>query len=190
MENSKKGKAFRPLSPEEYIRTKSGTLPIYQCLINSDWENAHLANIIIARKHPEGNITACLYLVDLYCQGVKDTTWFFNKPVTEYNGIMQDINNRLEMEETEYALVHNIIYAALEFAEDYDFHPHRDFTSVSRFMLEEDTDDTELVDIECGMDGKPAYVWTPEHSKSETQRIISKLEKNPGPGNYYILNQE
>ena len=188
MKSSKKEKVFRLLSPEEYIRTKSRSLPLYQCFVNSSWEDSHLANIMVARRHPNGNITTCIYLVDLFCQGVKDTAWFFNKPLSEYEKTIQEMRVQLELEQVNYTIIHNIIFAALEFAEEYDFHPHKDFTSVSRFMLEEDTDQIELLDIECGLNGKPAYMRTPGHSKNETQRIISKLEINPGPGNYYIIN--
>ncbi|HOX75752.1 MAG TPA: hypothetical protein PLB27_13620 [Bacteroidales bacterium] len=187
MKNSKKGNAFRMLSPQEYIRTKSRTLPLYQCFVNSAWEVSRLANILVARRHPNGNITTCIYLVDLLCQGVKDTLWYFNKSVLEYKEILQKMRVQLEIKQVNYVVIHNIIFAALEFAEEYDFHPHKDFTSVSRFMLEEDTDQIEILDIECGINGKPAYIRTPAHSKNETQSIISKLERNPGPGNYIIV---
>jgi hypothetical protein len=42
----------------------------------------------------------------------------------------------------------------LEFAEEYGFKPHEDFSKVAQYILEEDTESIELMDIECGKDGK------------------------------------
>jgi hypothetical protein len=87
-----------------------------------------------------------------------------------------------------YILAHNIVYAGLEFAEEYGFKPHKDFTSITRFMLEEDTEDVELIDIECGKDGKPFYVSGPYDDDLKIRKIIAQLEKTAGAGNYdYIL---
>jgi hypothetical protein len=189
MAKASKGKVIQMLSPENYIRTKARSLPLHECLVNTGWEDSQMVNVIIARKHSNGNITACLYLVDLFCQGVKDTTWFFNIPVFEYNGIKEEINGKMDFEKVKYELAHNIIFAAIEFADEYGFYPHGDFTSVTSYMLEEDNDEIELIDIECGIDGKPAYMRTPNHTKSEADRIIAKLEKNAGPGNYIIFDE-
>jgi len=189
MSKARKGKIIHMLSPENYIRQKARSLPLHECLVNIGWKDSQMVNVIIARKHINGNITACLYLVDLYCQGVKDTTWFFNIPVSEYNDLKEKIDEKLGLEPVKYELAHNIIFSALEFAEDYGFYPHKDFTGITIFMLEEDSDAIELIDIECGVDGKPAYMRSPNHTKRETEMIIAKLEKNPGPGNYVIYDK-
>src|ERR1035437_2347946 len=114
------GKVIQMLSPENYIRTKARALPIYECLVNEIWKEEGIANIIIARKHINGNITVCFYLVDLFCLGVKDTHYMFNIGSEEYQKI---ISNGEDMEPVSirYALVHNIIYAALEYAEEFGF---------------------------------------------------------------------
>lgn len=189
MKNTGSGKVIHMMSPENYIRTKARSLPLHECLINTDWKESQMANVIIARRHTNGNITACLYLVDLFCQGVKDTTWFFNVPLFDYNDKIDEIRERMDFEPVKYELAHNIVFAAVEFAEEYGFHPHRDFISITSFMLEEDSDKIELIDIECGIDGKPAYMRMPYHSKSEADRIIATLENNAGPGNYVIFDE-
>ena len=110
------GKVIQMLSPENYIRTKARTLPIYECLINDIWKEEGIANIIIARNHINGNITICFYLVDLFCLGVKDTHYMFNTSRDEYQEIVSK-SQHLDPITISYELAHNIIYAALEFAE-------------------------------------------------------------------------
>ena len=55
-------------------------------------------------------------------------------------------------------------------------------------MLEEDTEDVELIEIECGKNGKPFYVCGPYDDRKKAEAIIAQLERSAGKGNYdYIL---
>lgn len=187
MAKKKTGKVIQMLSPENYIRKKARSLPIHECLVNEEWQEQGFANLVIARIHTNGNITACIYLVDLYCLGVKDTHYLFNSTRLNYHEKIGG-NDKINYTPISYTLAHNIVYAGLEFAEEYGFKPHKDFTSITRFMLEEDTEDVEMIDIECGKDGKPFYVGGPFDDDLKIRKIVAQLEKTAGAGNYdYIL---
>ncbi len=189
MANKNKGKVIQMLSPENYIRKKARSLPIYECWINTGWEDSGMANIVIARIHSNENITFCIYLVDLLCLGVKDTGYKFNVTETEYRDFLEKYLDRMEVEMTDYVLVHNIILAAIEFAEEYGFKPHKDFTSVTEFMLEEDNEDIELMEIECGRDGKPLYVQGPYDDPAKANKILKQLELKVGKGNFDFIQE-
>lgn len=179
------------LSPENYIRQKARTLPIHECWINSDWDEGRMAYIIIARKHTNGNFTVGTYLVDLNCLGVKDAYHYFNISDVEYNEIISRTKSNQEIKLVSYPLVHNIIYAGIEFAEKYGFKPHKDYTSVTKYILEEDTEEIEFIDIECGENGKPSYIRGPFDNDARTGQIIRQLEKTAGKGNFdFILHEE
>lgn len=144
------------LSPEQYIRTRARKLPIYACYINKEWKSSGMASIIVVRKHTNHNYTFGVYLVDLYALGTKDT--FFNFNVSE--SIISKIIDRMKDDKlikVEYALVHNIIYGGNEFAEDNGFKICNDF-KLTQFILEEDTEAIEFIDIEFGKDGKPFLI--------------------------------
>lgn len=153
-----KENSSRQLSPEKYIRTRVRTLPIYKCLINSEWKESGLAAIIIARRHTTGNITLGIFLTDLYARGVKDTFFKFNISEDEFHQTAERASETNSIE-VEYPLAHNIIYGANEFAEEHGFRIHRDF-SLTQYILEEDTDEIEYIDIEFGKDGKPLVIDT------------------------------
>jgi len=189
MANKKKGKVIQMLTPENYIRQKARTLPLYECLVNTGWEENGLANIVVARKHTTGNITTGMYLVDLKCLGVKDASYWFNISELQYSEILKHAQEAMEMERVSYELVHNIVYAGLDFADEYGFKPHKDFT-VAQYILEEDSEDIELMEIECGMDGKPAFIRGPYDNDAKVARIISLLEKTAGPGNYIFIDED
>jgi hypothetical protein len=177
------------MNAKNYIRTRARSLPVFECLINVDWQESKLANIVVTRRHINGNFTVCLYFADLLCQGIKDTHWFFNIPSPQYDQFKKTLSGKQEVQPISYELAHNVIYAALEFAEEWGFQSHRDFDNVSKYMLNEDNDQIELIDIECGMEGKPAFVRFPGHSRAEADRIISQLIENAGPGNYEIIDE-
>lgn len=189
MTKKKKGKVVQMLSPENYIRQKARSLPLFECFINSDWEENGMASITVARKHSNGNITVGLYLTDLKCLGVKDAHYFFNISEREYGDILEDMAREMKTKPVSYTLAHNIIYAGIEFSGDYGFKPHKSFTSVAQYILEEDTDDIELIEIECGKDGKPLYVRGPYDTEKQANQIIAQLEREAGRGNYEVLWQ-
>lgn len=188
--NSKGGKVIQMLTPENYIRKKSRSIPIYECSVNKDWQKSDIAHVMITRKHTNGNITLCSYLIDLYCLGIKDTMFKFNIPMYDYNEIKEEYNEEMETKTIKYTLAHNIIYSAIEFAEDYGFAPCKDFTSITQFFLEEDNDDIELIDVECGMNGKPTYVKGPYDSDTFIKQITAKLEKTAGLGNFSVIDED
>jgi hypothetical protein len=181
----KRGKVIQmPLSPENYIRNRARNLPIYECLITENWQEAGMANILIARKHTNGHITCGLYLIDIFCLGIKDTFYQFNISESEYDQIKEEFNDRGNAITCDYVLAHNIIYGAVKFANDYGFSPHKDFIKVTQYILEEDNEKVELMDIEFGRNGKPCIV---AEVGKEALNVVSQLEKTAGPGNYEII---
>ncbi len=142
-----------PQSTEAMIRTRARNLEIGKCYVNSNWSEIAEATILISRKHKQGGTTFGIYLVDLAMKGITDTFYNFNMSALEYASFLQDFTSKGEIVEADYVLVHNIIYGAIEFGEENGFKPHKDF-SVSQYILEEDTDDIPLMEIEFGIDGK------------------------------------
>ena len=181
---AKKEKKVQMLSPENYIRTRARSLEIYECLINNEWAESGIANVIVTRKHTNGNFTTALYLVDLYCLGVKDSIFLFNVGEDEYHKQLNAVCAMDEFIKIDYILAHNIIFAAIEFAGDYGFSPAKTFTNITQYLLEEDKDEIELIDIECGLHGKPAYFEGPYDDKAKVNRILQQLERTAGKGNY------
>ena len=193
MSKKKKRPEFNNLSPEKYIKTRARKLPIHQCLVSENWEESSQPVIVLSRKHINGNITMCLYVVDLLCLGVVFSEYFFNITQEKYHELLDVIygeEQNIDYEVTNYTLVHNIIFASVEYASEFKIQPHKKF-KVTEFMLEEDNEDVELIEIECGMNGKPVLIienYTDYNSDSPT-RIINNLEKYAGPGNFDVIQK-
>ena len=184
-----KHKSTPPLSPEKYIRTRARTLPLGLCYINEKWKETGMGFVLVTRKHTNGNLTFGGFQVDLHCLGVKDAFCNFNFSPVEIDNLIQRKNSSGagdSMIEIDYVLAHNIIYGAVEFAEDLGFKPHKNF-DLAQKILEEDDEKIELIEIEFGLNGIPAvYLGKEQHP----QNIIAQLERSVGRGNFLVMDPE
>lgn len=185
MSKSKKNKNTQvSLSPENYIRKRSRSIPIVKCLITEDWENKGIAHIFVVRQHASGNITFCGYFADTYCLGIKDSFFMYNVE-EEY---LDECVKEFDLVEVSYDIVHNVIFAALTFAEEYGFKPHRSFSSITQHFLEDDDENIPLIDVHCGNeDGDPLYFNCGDESPEQVEKIIRQLEKKAGKGNFGVV---
>lgn len=190
MAKNKKKPPVQTLSPENYIRQKARKLPIYECWLSSDWEESGTASIFVSRIHTNGNVTFAMYLIDLFCLGIKESLYYFNQTKRDYNNFLNKMKENVRIEKVDYLLVHNIIFAAIEYADELGFKPTKHFTSVSQYILEEDTDEVELMDISCGCNGKPMFIKTEFMSNGEAKRVIAQLDRSVGKGNYSVILNE
>ena len=171
------------LSPKKYIQTKARALPIYKCYINSEWQPSGLANITVSRKQPSGNFVVGVYLVDLYASGLKDTFYLFNQTLTSLNELIESGKKEFGTTSCSYELVHNIIYEGIAYAEELGIKPAKEF-EITKYIIEEDTEAIDQMEIECGRDGKPCVVVYPDDSKT---KLISHLEQKVGAGNFAMV---
>jgi len=182
----------KPLSPENYIRTRARTLHIGKCFINNDWRETGFAMITVSRWHINGNITHASFMVDLYCLGVKEAFWSFNQDPLDFDRFIEKVRSdgeySLRFAIAEYPLVHNIIYGAVEFADEYGFGPNKSF-ELAKYILEEDDEHVQLIDIEFGFKGKPLYISGPGKPAGEMNRVLAQLDKTIGRDNFYFITE-
>ena len=172
------------LSPAQYLKEKARGLEIGKCYLTAGiWDNG-LGHVFVTRKHNGGKLSLAGYLVDVYCLGVKDS--YVNlrmepEDISENFARVEDICGPLK--EITYNEAHNIIYGAVEFAEEAGISPDISFRT-SRLFLEEDTDDVPLVEYDFGHDGKHFLV---AKDQREVDKYLPLMERNLGDDFDYIL---
>ena len=180
----KKGKIIpMPTTKEAQIRARARNLPVGRCIVNSNWEEAQIVNVIVTRKHINGNVTFGFFLVDLMLLGVKDCIYDFNVSSKEFEEQLK--RQDWEFMDCDYELAHNIVYEGVAFAEDYGFEPCREFTKTGIYILEEDSDDIPSIYIPLGDEGVPVVIIDPKNNR---KREIAILEKTAGPDNFIVYN--
>ncbi|MFK7981647.1 MAG: hypothetical protein AB8G86_16815 [Saprospiraceae bacterium] len=172
------------IKPANYIRKYARKLPIHECLIRDNWEAAKFSPVIVSRKKANGDIIIANYIVDMQCLGVKDTFFRFDLSPMRYREIVEEMGRVMDVNfiPIETNLVHNIIYGAVEFAEDCGFEPHKDFTTTTEYLLDH-VESIDYIEIDFGgEDGKPFFFAGPY---DDSKKIMDTLNKTVGEGNFH-----
>ena len=173
---------FPSLSPQGII-LRSRTFPLYECLISDTWqkEEPGLVQILLARQQPDEDICFGTYLVDKFCLGLKNTFANAGFSRTHYeNEVRGRLFHHSNMVECPLELAHQMIYASIDYADQFGFLPNKDF-ALSQYLLVPRGELKEPYQITFGKNGKPFYVAGPHDNAG---RILKQLEKNPGPGKF------
>jgi hypothetical protein len=143
-----------------------------------------MATIIVSRKHVSGNLTLGIYTVDLLCMGISEALYRYNIPEIKLTTMIINSAKDIRFVEVPYKLVHNIIYAAIEYAEGYGFHPVAPFTRVAQYILEPDTEVVPMMNIRCGdRKGNPVLPTGGEMAKQQ-KHILDSLHQTVKHENY------
>jgi len=172
-------------TPENYIRSgKARTLPIYECRLLKDFEETGMTNVSVARAHKNGNLTVGVYLVDLFCLGIKDSMFCFNVSKQEYEDKI--VNASAGMIVVDYDFAHNLLFGADIYSEELGLKAHHSF-KLTQYILDEDTEDKKLIEFNFGDKGMPHLVINPTENRT---REINILTKNLGENGFRITSPE
>jgi len=176
--------SIQPLSPKNIIIQRGRTYPIVECWINKNWQDIGEASIAIVRKMGGDKFAIGMYLLDLYCLGLKDG-FYHVEPTHVKEEILQQVHKNMDMIACDATLAQNIIYGAIEYAEDLGFKPAKEF-AVLQYLLD-DVEEIEYMEVEFGFKGKPMYIPSPHENVG---LILSTLNKSVGEGNYIFQENE
>lgn len=175
----RQGNFMQKISLEKYIAGKARLLPLGKTYICRKAASQGTYVAIVTRQHAGGRLTAGIYLIDTYCLGVKDTFFLFSMEPEDMEERISDMG--MEFEETEYAEVHNLIYGALEYAEEAGIDPNPGF-KVTEYILEPDDDAIPLQEFDFGHHGVRELVVGPDYRE---MKFIPTLERNV-PGEFIV----
>lgn len=182
--NRKKKKVVQKqvkLKPENYVKKVARKLPIYECWISESWEEEmEMVQVFVAREKRNGDLLVGIYMIDRACLGVKSTFFRNDMMKDDFEEMIEDTITRggRNLIKCDPNLAFNIVYGALEYAEDLGFSPDKDF-KVTEYILDE-VGSIEYMDIEFGSEGKPHYFAGPYESPAQVRKILNTLEKAVG----------
>ena len=160
--------------------------PILHCCMREElWEKG-IGEVLISRSLPNGNVAFAVFLVDVYCLGVKDA----------YSGI----RSRLEYEDTLYGKIRRqseivsvkaeyarkLVEGAVQYAEAIGFSPHADYR-VAKLIFGDISADSCTEQFVYGRDGKPFFIAGPYDDEYRCRHIVKTMESHCGPGGYHYL---
>ncbi len=159
--------------------------PILGCWIYAKWQEAGIAPIVVARQQAPDLVLFSVFMIDVYCLGVKDAMYKVGVSRRQFENLLPKICQSKPLA-CEVDFAHEFIYGAVEYARRYGFEPHPDYRDAS-LILDAPDAHPRRHQIEFGKNGKPFYVNGPFEDQNRIQKILHTLERTAGPGNYNFM---
>lgn len=181
--HDKRREVARLASPSASMQlSQAESWPIAEALVSENlWEQG-LGTLIISRRSPTGRLAMGLFLVDVYCLGVKNASWQILS-LSDYQETVRRVGNTGRLGSVPPEYLAKLLQGAADFARQFGFAPHPDLR-LARLLLA-DIDASRCTEtFAFGMDGKPYYIQGP-HESADKARAIAHQVAQAG-GNYVL----
>ena len=174
----------RQSSPDPNIRLKTADRwPIVATLAPKNLWSQGLGNVVVARRTPSGQLACGVFLVDVFCLGVKNAFW---QIVTSQS--YENLLERLEesggpFERWSPECLSKLVHCAADYGQSLGFSPHTDFRH-ARLLLTGIDPSLCNQEFEFGKDGRPFYIRGPGESLAKAQLIAERVH---ALGGHYLV---
>jgi hypothetical protein len=159
--------------------------PIEECLIGEEIFYKGIGTGIIARKMPDNYIGAGVFLLDVWCLGVKNAYLTVLRE-NEYVRRVEEMEINEGLANIHPSCLKKIIEGCVEFSGQLGFKPHPEY-KITQHMLAGIDSTVCPNNYTFGKNGKPFYASGPYDTEQKIQMILNTLLKNCGEGNYDYL---
>lgn len=161
--------------------------PVEECLVRADIFSDGIGTAIVSRRMSNGSFGVGVYLLDVFCLGVKDT-FFTVFSEGEYSDRIEAITGNEKMKAIHPSCLRKLIDGCIEFAGNLGFRPQADY-KISRQLLSDFDPSVCPNTYTFGKDGKPFYISGPNETAHQARKIVDRLLHKCGEGNFdYIVN--
>jgi hypothetical protein len=156
--------------------------PVVESLVGATIWKEGIGHMAIARREADGRLVFGVFLVDVFCLGVKNAFWKAGTP-GDFKDLIQMMEESQRMRPVSPECLAKIVKGAVEYARSFGFPPHHDYRHVS--MLLEGIDTAACTqDFTFGRDGKPFYIRGPNESLAQARAIVQRVVD---AGGHYIV---
>lgn len=159
--------------------------PVHECLRATELEKDGIGYVVIARRLPEGLVSASVFLVDVFCLGVKNAfLQVFSDH--EYAEIKTQFSGKMALRTCTAPHARKLLEGAVAYARQLGFEPCGDYYKAA--VIFGDIDPTECADtFVFGKDGKPCYVRGPSEDPIRANRTVEQLRRRCGPDGFTFI---
>ena len=152
--------------------------PVLHAVSGSELWKDGIGYLAIARQEPEGQIAVGVFLVDVYCLGVKNAFWRIGSRA-DLDRLIEKMGQTQSVTAIAPACVVKIVNGAVEYAKSFGFPPHPDYRHASQ-LLEGIDPSTCPQHFTFGRDGKPFYIQGPNESPAQAKAIMDRIRDEGG----------
>lgn len=159
--------------------------PILDCKVPKRLFEMGIGNIVFSRQLPSGMIAVAVFLVDVYCLGVKNAVYDVVDP-GKYEQMMERFAHSEPLESVDPAYARKLVEGAVAYAQRFSLTPHPDYKVAQKIFG--NVDGASCPDsFEYGQQGKPFYVAGPNDTPAKSREVVSSLEKSCGPDGFHYM---
>ena len=155
----------------------------YEAHIEKDWREHGLAHLLVARIRDDGSADVGVFLVDVFCLGVKDALLETDVPASELEDFIATNLPEASRERIHPTCAKKLIDGALAYAEGLGFAAHRDYRKARRVLSGLDAALCPT-GFTFGANGRPCYVQGPNDTPERIERVLAILEARCGPDGF------
>jgi hypothetical protein len=160
-----------------------GTAPLLRCFMTDDRDQQGLPQVVMGRLLPDGNVACSVFLLDMYCLGVKDAFLRMTTRGEFEHELVDGLESRFGAIELEPACARKLVEGAVDYARTFGFLPHADYAEAKIIFGDIDPAECKRA-FEYGKDGKPLFVPGPFDTPARCDRIIRTLSEHCGPDGF------
>lgn len=182
-----KTKVARQVHQWEHRFERVGRGEILDSLVSSAVWKSGLGNILISRVLENGRVAYAMFLLDVFCLGVKDV--MFDVISQEKYDVewLPRLKERIAFKRQSPEYVRKLVEGGVAFARSIGFEPQADYRQAQAIFGDIDPalcDET----FAFGRDGKPFFISGPHDSPARCRKIIDTLQQHCGLDAYdYML---
>lgn len=159
--------------------------PIHECKIPKRLFEMGIGNIVFSRQLPSGMIAVAIFLIDVFCLGVKNALYDVVDP-GKYWQMMERFAHSEPLESADPACARKLIEGVVAYAQRFSLTPHPDYKVAQKIFG--NVDAASCPDsFDYGREGKPFYVAGPNDTPAKSREVVSLLEKTCGPDGFHYM---
>ena len=147
--------------------------PIHSCLIQRGLFDCGLGMVALVRKIGIGELATAVFLVDVFCRGIKDAFIHRIGP-EELADFIDGVGLAAPLAPVDSSYARKLLHEASGYAASLGFSPHRDFAAAEALFGDVNTHDCDTV-FRFGRDGRPCYIPGPSESQGEIRKTVQQL---------------
>lgn len=162
-------------APEERL----ARAPVHECLVPGALFEKGIGNVIVSRRLPGGEIAAGVFLLDVFCLGVKSAFVAVVTPA-KYGGMIETLDRIDRFEAAEPPRARALIEGAAAYSRDLGFSPHPDYQK-ARVVLQGIGPGDCPEAFPFGREGRPLYIPGPNDTPARQREVVAALHRRCGP---------
>lgn len=183
-----KKKALARVKPDSTaaLIKRAGSAPVLHCCVTDTIWDEGMGQALISRELPDGRIAYAIFLVDVYCLGVKDALCHVSVRTRYDSDVYDRLFNRYTMVKLSPACMRKLVEGAVEYARNLGLPPHADYQAAHVIFGDIDASQCDR-EFTYGKDGKPLFIAGPYDRLEKRRRILATLTESVGADGFHYL---